>query len=75
MDSSVPQDKQDPNIIMNIAHIDDALPTIKYALKDGAKSVILCSHLGQPNGEKIKKFHIAPVARVVKESLAGLCSK
>ena len=74
MGSSVPQDKQDPNITTNIAHIDDALPTIKYALKDGAKSVILCSHLGQPNGEKTEKFHIAPAARVVRESLAGLCS-
>ena len=41
---------------------------------DEVKSVILCSHLGQPNEEKTEKFHIAPVARVVRESLAGLCS-
>ncbi len=49
---NLPQDKQDPNIITNTARTDADLPTIKYALeaRNGAKSVELCSHLGQPNG-------------------------
>merc|ERR1719220_1604247 len=35
----------------------------------GAKSVVLCSHLGRPNGEKNAKFSMAPVAKVVQEKL------
>ena len=69
MDSNAPQVKQDPNIITNTTHIDTTMPTIKYALKDGANSVALRSHLGQPNGEKIKMFYIAPAAKVVREKL------
>jgi len=69
VDFNVPQDKQDPNIITNTARIDAALPTIKHALKQGAKSVVLCSHLGRPNGEKNPKFSMAPVAKVVQEKL------
>merc|ERR1719454_1188641 len=69
VDFNVPQDKQDPNIITNTARIDAALPTIRYALEKGAKSVVLCSHLGRPNGEKNPKFSMAPVAKVVEEKL------
>merc|ERR1719502_1964632 len=69
VDFNVPQDKQDPNIITNTARIDAALPTIKYALDNGAKSVVLCSHLGRPNGEKNPEFSMAPVAKVVEEKL------
>merc|ERR1712129_595479 len=69
VDFNVPQDKQDPNIITNTARIDAALPTIKHALDQGAKSVVLCSHLGRPNGEKNAKFSMAPVAEAVQEKL------
>merc|ERR1711966_160723 len=69
VDFNVPQDKQDPNIITNTARIDAAIPTIKHALDKGAKSVVLCSHLGRPNGEKNPKFSMAPVAKVVEEKL------
>ncbi|CAJ1374446.1 unnamed protein product [Effrenium voratum] len=67
VDFNVPQDKQDPNIITNTARIDAALPTIKYALDNGAKSVVLCSHLGCPDGQF--KFSMKPVAKVVEEKL------
>merc|ERR1711988_797450 len=69
VDFNVPQDKKDQSIISNTARIDAALPTIKYALDNGAKSVVLCSHLGRPNGEKNEKFSLAPVAKVVEERL------
>ena len=69
VDFNVPQDKSDPNIITNTARIDAAIPTIKHALEKGAKSVVLCSHLGRPNGEKNPKFSMAPVAKVVEEKL------
>ena len=69
VDSNVPQDKQDPNTITNTASIDDVLPSIKYALKDGAKSFAFCSHIGRPSGEKSEKLYIAPMAKVVGEKL------
>jgi len=69
VDFNVPQDKKDPNINTNTARIDASLPTIKHALKNGAKSVVLCSHLGSLNGEKNEKFSIAPVAKAVQEKL------
>ena len=57
VDFNVSQHKQDPDIITNTARIDAPLPTIKYALEDGAKPVVLCSHLGRPSCEKTKILH------------------
>ena len=36
--------------VTNTARIDAALPTVKYALDQGA-SVVLMSHLGRPDGK------------------------
>lgn len=69
VDFNVPQDKNDPNVITNTARIDAALPTIRYALEHGAKSVVLASHLGRPNGQMNKQFSMAPVAKVLAEKL------
>merc|ERR1719389_1481296 len=69
VDFNVPQDKSDPNKITNTARIDAALPTIKDLLARGAKSVVCCSHLGRPNGQKVEKFSLAPVAKVFEKQL------
>jgi phosphoglycerate kinase len=39
-----------------------SLPTIQYALDQGAKAVILCSHLGRPKGKPSPEFSLKPVA-------------
>lgn len=48
--------------ITNPARIVAALPTVKYALDSGARSVILMSHLGRPDGKVIEKYSLKPVA-------------
>jgi len=69
VDFNVPQDKKDPSVITNTQRIDAALPTIKYCLEKGCKSVVLCSHLGRPDGSVVEKFSLAPVAKIVGEKL------
>src|SRR5215510_11776853 len=68
VDFNVPQDKN-TGAITNNQRIVAALPTIKYALEKGA-SVILMSHLGRPDGERMAKFSLQPVA-VELEKLLG----
>lgn len=46
-----------------------ALDSIKYALDKGAKSVVLASHLGRPDGNKNPKYTLAPVAEELKNLL------
>ena len=42
--------------------ITSALPTIQYALNNGASKIILMSHLGRPKGAGFEKeFSLAPV--------------
>ncbi len=68
VDFNVPQDKA-TGAITNTQRIVAALPSIKYALDQGA-AVVLMSHLGRPDGRKIAKFSLKPVA-VELEKLLG----
>ena len=67
VDFNVPQDKA-TLAITNNQRIVSALPTIRYALDRGA-SVVLMSHLGRPNGARVDKFSLAPVARELERLL------
>jgi len=55
--------------ISNNQRIVAALPTIQYALDNGAKSVVLISHLGRPNGAPNPKYTLKPVAAEVERLL------
>lgn len=46
------------------------LPTIRYLLQHNAK-VIICSHLGRPDGEKNPKYSLLPVAKYLVRELLG----
>ena len=60
VDFNVPQDKA-TGAITNNQRIVAALPTIAYALEQGA-SVVLMSHLGRPDGQRIPRFSLRPIA-------------
>ncbi|KAF8568461.1 hypothetical protein P879_00842 [Paragonimus westermani] len=55
--------------VTNTQRIVAALPTIKYALEKGARSVVLMSHLGRPDGNKVDKYSLKPVADEVSKLL------
>ena len=65
VDFNVPQDKT-TGAITNTQRIAAALPTIQYALDQGA-SVVLMSHLGRPDGEVKAKYSLKPVADKLAE--------
>lgn len=66
VDFNVPLD--DDLNITDDNRIRESLPTIEYAIKNGAK-VILMSHLGRPKGEVKEKMRLTPVARRLSELL------
>ena len=49
-------------VITNTQRIVASLPTIKHALDSKAKSVVLMSHLGRPDGHVDMKYSMKPVA-------------
>jgi phosphoglycerate kinase len=54
--------------ITHTARIDEALPTIKYALDQGG-SVVLMSHLGRPKAAPTPEFSLSPVAKTLEQKL------
>ncbi|KAK9459503.1 phosphoglycerate kinase [Lipomyces oligophaga] len=52
----------DGTTITNNQRIVAALPTIKYAISQEPKAVILASHLGRPDGKINSKYSLKPVA-------------
>ena len=65
VDFNVPM--EDGKITSN-ARILAELPTIEYLLSKKAK-VIVCSHLGRPDGKPNKKYSLKPVFEALKELL------
>lgn len=55
--------------ITNNQRIVGALPTINYALEQHAKSVVLMSHLGRPDGHANLKYTLKPVADELEKLL------
>ncbi|KAJ5767033.1 uncharacterized protein N7511_004649 [Penicillium nucicola] len=68
VDFNVPLDEN--KNVTNPQRITGALPTIKYAIENGAKAVVLMSHLGRPDGKVNPKYSLKPVVPVL-EGLIG----
>ena len=65
VDFNVPQEE---GIITDDNRIRQAVPTLKYALEQGA-SIILCAHLGKPGGKVVPELTLASVAKRTSEFL------
>src|SRR5213594_767513 len=65
-DFNVPLDHD--HQITDDTRIRSTLPTINRAVDEGAK-VILCSHLGRPNGKPDPRYSLAPIARRLQRLL------
>ena len=63
----------DFNVPMKDGQISDpkrivsTLPSINYLLENGAKSVVLMSHMGRPKGAPSDKFSLAPLVPAVSD--------
>lgn len=51
--------------------IRSSLPTLDYLFENGAKKLILISHLGRPEGKIVPEFSLAPVAETLKTIYEG----
>ena len=60
VDFNVPLDDQ--GNITDDTRIRGVLPTLNYGLDEQAK-LIICSHMGRPDGQRQEKFSLAPVAK------------
>jgi len=73
VDFNVPLDKK-TGVITDDTRIRAALPTIQYLVDHGAK-VILCSHLGRPDGQVKDNLRLTPVAVRLSELLGRPVAK
>ncbi len=71
LDFNTPLSQPDENGIRHVEddnRIQEALPTIKYAVEQGAK-IIIGSHVGRPNGKVNEAYSILPAATKLAELL------
>lgn len=69
LDLNVPMHKTaNGMVIEDDTRIRESLPTIKHCFDQGAK-LILCSHLGRPDGKRNPEFSLEPVAARLSQLL------
>jgi 3-phosphoglycerate kinase len=68
VDFNVPLNEQGE--ITDDIRIKEALPTIKYILDNGAKQIILMSHLGRPKGKVVESMRLTAAAERLSELLS-----
>jgi phosphoglycerate kinase len=70
LDLNVPiSGEGEQRVIDEDTRIREALPTIQHCIEQGASKIILCSHLGRPDGKRNAKYSLEPVAKRLAELL------
>ena len=67
VDFNVPMD--DESNITDDTRIKEAIPTINYCIDNGAKKIVLVSHLGRPTKSKEERFSLKHIQRRLKRLL------
>ena len=67
VDFNVPLDGE-TGAITDDSRIQATLPTIRYLIEQGAKTV-LCSHLGRPEGKVVGELNLTPIQNKLMEFL------
>ena len=70
VDYNVPLDDQ--GCVTDKYRVEVSYPTIRYLLANGARKVVLVSHLGRPGGRINSKLSLAPIAKVLQNGLADV---
>lgn len=69
VDFNVPmKEKEGQMVIDDVTRIKETLPTLNLLLEKGAR-VILASHLGRPDGQRVPGMSLQPVAKKLEEML------
>src|SRR5438093_558636 len=69
VDYNVPLEEKDgQTVITDLTRIQETLPTLELLLKKGAR-VILCSHLGRPQGKREPSMSLRPIAQQLADLL------
>jgi len=70
VDFNVPLSKKGGQyVVRDTTRIDSTIPTLKYILEKGAKSLVLMSHLGRPDGRALMEYSMAPTIPVLEKAL------
>jgi phosphoglycerate kinase len=69
-DYNVPIDEA--GVITDDLRIRESLPTLKYLLENDAMKVVVISHLGRPEGQRVESMSLAPVAARLSELMTGV---
>ena len=56
-------------VVADTTRITSTLDTINFCKENGAKSIVLMSHLGRPKGVKQDKFSMEPVVPALEDIL------
>ncbi|EKX74121.1 phosphoglycerate kinase, putative [Theileria equi strain WA] len=58
-------------VVTDATRIKATVPTIKFLLDHGVKSIVLMSHCGRPDGQRVEKYTLKPVVPELSSLLGG----
>lgn len=66
LDLDLPQTKKG----FDTSRLEDGLPTLKFLLESGAQSITILSHIGRPNGKKVRNLSLKPIEALLRKKFS-----